>query len=179
MPISLLERRRIEAQFAKAIFDILTEETGRARAVELLSKAVIRLAIESGAAFAAQAGQPRDAEPPDLLAYADVLAVWLEDNALTIDLIAQAKNRLEFNVKRCRYAECTVNSESQTSAVFFLATGMALFARGLILLSNSPARKQSWKAPNSAIFATLCRSKAERPSPSQSYAFILIASVSR
>lgn len=105
MPISLLERRRIEAQFAKAIFDILTEETGRARAVEIFSKAVIRLAIESGAAFAAQAGQPRDAEPPDLLAYADVLAVWLEDNALTIDLITQAKNRLEFNVKRCRYAE--------------------------------------------------------------------------
>jgi L-2-amino-thiazoline-4-carboxylic acid hydrolase len=105
MPISLLERRRIEAQFAKAIFDVLIEETGRARAVEILSKAVIRLAIESGAAFAAQACQPGDAEPPDLLAYADVLAVWLEDNALTIDLIAQAKNRLEFNVKRCRYAE--------------------------------------------------------------------------
>jgi hypothetical protein len=48
MPNGLLERRRIEAQFAKAIFDVLIEETGRERAVEILSKAVIRLAIESG-----------------------------------------------------------------------------------------------------------------------------------
>ena len=54
MAQSLLERRRIEAQFAKAIFDVLAEETGRERAAEILAKAVIRLATEAGAAFAGQ-----------------------------------------------------------------------------------------------------------------------------
>jgi hypothetical protein len=77
MPNSLLERRRIEAQFAKAIFDVLIEETGRERAVEILSKAVIRLAIESGTAFADQTRQRQDkdmaGEPADLWAYSAVL----------------------------------------------------------------------------------------------------------
>jgi hypothetical protein len=109
MPNSLLERRRIEAQFAKAVFDVLTEETSRERAVEILSKAVIRRAIESGTAFAGQTRQRQDkdtaGEPADLLAYAEVLAVWLEDGALTIDLKTQESGRLEFDLKRCRYAE--------------------------------------------------------------------------
>ncbi|MGA9486370.1 MAG: L-2-amino-thiazoline-4-carboxylic acid hydrolase [Methylocella sp.] len=54
MTYSLLERRRIEAQFAKAIFDVLAEDTGRERAAGILAKAVIRLATEAGAAFAGQ-----------------------------------------------------------------------------------------------------------------------------
>jgi hypothetical protein len=108
MPNGLLERRR-EAQFAKAIFDVLIEETGRERAVEILSKAVIRLAIESSTAFAGQTRHRQDkdmaGEPADLLAYSEVLAVWLEDGALTIDLKTQESDRLEFDVTRCRYAE--------------------------------------------------------------------------
>jgi hypothetical protein len=44
-------------------------------------------------------------EPTDLLAYSEVLAVWLEDGALTIDLKTQESDRLEFDVTRCRYAE--------------------------------------------------------------------------
>ena len=74
---SLLERRRIEAQFAKAIFDVLAEETGRARAVELLSQSGDPSRHRSRARLSPpKQRQPRDAEPPDLLAYADVLAVW-------------------------------------------------------------------------------------------------------
>jgi L-2-amino-thiazoline-4-carboxylic acid hydrolase len=109
MADSLLERRRIEAQFAKAIFDVLAEETGRERAVEILSKAVIRLAIEAGESFAGQARERPDAaaseDPTDLLAYSEVLALWLQDGALTIDLKVKERHRLEFDVKRCRYAE--------------------------------------------------------------------------
>ena len=62
---SLLERRRIEAQFAKAIFDVLSEETGRERAVEILSQAVIRLATKSGAGFRrpGMSTSRREAEP--------------------------------------------------------------------------------------------------------------------
>jgi hypothetical protein len=109
MAQSLLERRRIEAQFAKAIFDVIAEENGRERAVEILSKAAIRLAIESGEAFAGHMRERRDTvaseDPPDLLAYSDVLALWLQDGALTIDLKVKERERLEFDVKRCRYAE--------------------------------------------------------------------------
>lgn len=116
MAESLLERRRIEAEFAKGIFEILAEETSKERAAEILSKAIIRLAIRAGETFAAQlkrepeaaksgtdpAGSPADL---DLLAYADILALWQQDGALAIDLKVKEKNRLEFDVTRCRYAE--------------------------------------------------------------------------
>ena len=105
----VLERRRIEAQFAKAIFDVLAEETGRERATEILAKAVIRLATEAGAAFAGQRREQPDKMAPDdpagLLAYAEILALWQQDGALTIDLKVRERDRLEFDVKRCRYAE--------------------------------------------------------------------------
>jgi len=65
MAQSLLERRRIEAQFAKAIFDVLAEETSRERAAGILAKAVIRLATEAGAAFAGQRREPPDKKAPD------------------------------------------------------------------------------------------------------------------
>lgn len=105
MTDSLLERRRIEAQFAKAIFGVLAGDVGRERAIEILSKAAIQLACEAGAAFA---GPSREEEPEDssgLLAFARVLAVWQQDEALTIDLKLKERDRLEFDVKRCRYAE--------------------------------------------------------------------------
>jgi len=108
MAQSLLERRRIEAQFAKAIFDVLAEESGRDRAVEILSKAVIRLAIAAGEAFAGQTRGQQDKvqeDPAGLLAYADILALWQQDGALTVDLKVKENDRLEFDVKRCRYAE--------------------------------------------------------------------------
>lgn len=101
MTFSLLARRRIEAQFAKGIFDVLAEEVGRARAVEILTKAVVRLAEAAGASFA----EGRSAGRRGLEAYAEILPVWQEGGALEVDLAVKEPNRLEFDVIRCRYAE--------------------------------------------------------------------------
>jgi hypothetical protein len=101
MTLSLLDRRRIEAQFAKGIFDILAEEVGRVRAVEILTKAVVRFAEAAGASFAESRSEGRK----DLAAYAEILPVWQEGGALEVDLAINEPNRLEFDVTRCRYAE--------------------------------------------------------------------------
>ena len=101
MTQTLLERRRIEAEFAKGIFDVLTDEVGRERAVAILGKAVIRLAETAGAAFAKQAQNGQ----ADLLAYAEILSLWQENGALAINLKTRDAGRLEFDVTRCRYAE--------------------------------------------------------------------------
>ncbi len=101
MTLSLLDRRRIEAEFAKGIFDVLAEEVGRARAVEILKKAVVRLAEAAGARFA----EGRSGGRTDLLAYAEILPVWQEGGALEVELSVAEPGRLEFDVTRCRYAE--------------------------------------------------------------------------
>lgn len=105
MTQTLLERRRIEAEFAKGIFAVLAEDVGRDRAVAILTKAVVRLAEVAGAAFAQQAQTGQHDLPADLLAYAKILSLWQENGALAIDLKTGDAARLEFDVTRCRYAE--------------------------------------------------------------------------
>jgi hypothetical protein len=101
MAESHLDRRRIEAEFAKGIFDTLATEIGRERAVEILTKAVIQMAEGAGKAFASGAEDRR----ADLLAFAEILPVWQKNEALSIDMKRRETESLDFNVTRCRYAE--------------------------------------------------------------------------
>lgn len=101
MTLSLLERRRIEAQFAKGIFDVMADEVGHARAVDILTKAIVRLAEAAGTSFA----EGRSGGRKDLRAYAEILPIWQEGGALEVDLTINEPDRLAFDVTRCRYAE--------------------------------------------------------------------------
>lgn len=97
---TILEQRRIEAAFAKKIHDALEAELGSEAARRILGKAVIDAARAAGADFAARAGGPSD-----LLAFAELLKLWQQDDALVIDWLRVEPERLDFNVTRCRYAE--------------------------------------------------------------------------
>jgi hypothetical protein len=101
LTLALLDRRRIEAQFAKGIFDVLVEDLGRERAIAVLTKAVVKLAEVAGANFA----EGRSGNRNDLSAYAEILPIWQEGGALEVDLTISEPDRLEFDVTRCRYAE--------------------------------------------------------------------------
>ncbi|GAB3120352.1 L-2-amino-thiazoline-4-carboxylic acid hydrolase [Novispirillum itersonii] len=97
---TILEQRRIEAAFAKKIYDVLEAELGTETARRLLGTAVIDAARAAGADFADRAGGPTD-----LLAFADLLSLWQKDDALVIDWLDVEPGVLNFNVTRCRYAE--------------------------------------------------------------------------
>lgn len=97
---TILEQRRIEAAFAKKIYDVLEAELGTETARRLLGTAVIDAARAAGADFADKAGGPTD-----LLAFADLLSLWQKDDALVIDWLDVEPGVLNFNVTRCRYAE--------------------------------------------------------------------------
>lgn len=97
---TILEQRRIEAAFAKKIYDVLEAELGTETARRLLGTAVIEAARAAGADFADRAGGPTD-----LLAFADLLSLWQKDDALVIDWLDVEPGVLNFNVTRCRYAE--------------------------------------------------------------------------
>lgn len=100
MSVSILEQRRIEAAFAKKLYDVLEDDLGRDEARRLLGKAVIAAARQAGADFAERAGGPTD-----LLAFANLMKLWQQDDALAIDWLHVAPDQLDFNVTRCRYAE--------------------------------------------------------------------------
>jgi len=99
MTLSILEQRRIEAAFAKGIFEEMTAALGDAQATEILSRAIIKLARAAGATIAA------DAPERSIAHFADAMERWKLDDALRIEVLRQDETHFDFNVTRCRYAE--------------------------------------------------------------------------
>lgn len=98
--LSMLDKRRIEAQMLKHVYDTLNESHGKETAARTIGEAVRRSSVEQAKSFAA-------AEPngTSLESFADLFALWTQDEALVIDVLARDAERFEFNVTRCRYAE--------------------------------------------------------------------------
>jgi enoyl-[acyl-carrier-protein] reductase (NADH) len=101
MTIGILQRRIIEAEFAKAILEEFGAELGEARAREILSRAVVKLAKQAAATFAADA----DPAKSPIENFAAIQHHWTKDDALSIEVIAKTDTTFDFNVTRCRYAE--------------------------------------------------------------------------
>jgi hypothetical protein len=99
--IGILERRRIEAEFAKAMLEEFGAEIGQARAEAILSRAVVKLAKQAAAEFAAQS----DPAKSPIENFAAIQHHWTRDDALSIEVLRQTETEFDFNVTRCRYAE--------------------------------------------------------------------------
>jgi hypothetical protein len=98
--LSMLERRRIEAEMLKRVYDVLSEEQGRETAERILGEVVARAAVAQGESFRASLGKT-----PDLQDFAAILPLWTMEDALSIELLEEGRDKLDFNVTRCRYAE--------------------------------------------------------------------------
>jgi len=97
--IGILQQRRIEAGFAKGIFEEMATEIGEARAAAIMERAIIKLAEQAGAAAAAET------PTPGIEHFAAILPRWTRDDALEIEVLEKTADTFNFNVKRCRYAE--------------------------------------------------------------------------
>ena len=98
--LGILARRRIEAAIIAPIYDEMRQAIGEEKARDILRRAIRRAAIEAGAEMASRA--PGEA---DLESFKAILPLWTKDDALTIEVLVDAPGVLDFNVKRCRYAE--------------------------------------------------------------------------
>jgi L-2-amino-thiazoline-4-carboxylic acid hydrolase len=98
--LGILALRRIEAAIIAPIYDEMRKEIGEAKARDVLRRAIRRAAIDAGAEMASRA-----AEGADLESFKAILPLWTKDDALTIEVIADKPGVLDFNVRRCRYAE--------------------------------------------------------------------------
>jgi hypothetical protein len=98
--ISMLEKRRIEAEMLKEVYDVLVARHGKDEAREIIRLAVANSAITQGKTFRA-----RYDHEPDLEDFASHLHLWEKDNALERDLLHKSPDRLEYNITRCEYAK--------------------------------------------------------------------------
>jgi hypothetical protein len=98
MPI--LTQRRIEAAFAKGVYEEMTAELGVETAKRILSRAVIRMARETAAEMAA--AMPGGGTLENFRA---IQPRWTAEDALRIEVVKRTGTAEHFNVTRCRYAE--------------------------------------------------------------------------
>ena len=99
--LPILTQRRIEAAFAKGVFEEMKAELGEATAKRILSSAVIKLAKQAAAEMARQA----PGGEPDLDSFRSILPRWTAEDALQIEVVKSTDREFDFNVTRCRYAE--------------------------------------------------------------------------
>ena len=98
--LSMLEKRRIEAEILKEVYETLKASHGEAVAQQTIAESVRRSAIEQAKAFAAAAPGG-----PSLKAFQDVMPLWTKGGALEIEVREQSDTSFRFDVVRCRYAE--------------------------------------------------------------------------
>jgi len=103
LAMDLLERRRIEAEFVKGLFESLSSTIGREQALAALTKAIEDMALKAGAAFAQDVA--KDHTALDLEGFAKVLPCWQANDALDVTLHETTAQALDFDVTRCAFAD--------------------------------------------------------------------------
>ena len=98
--LSMLEKRKIEAEILKEVYETLKASHGEAVAKATIAESVRRSAIEQARQFAAAAP-----DGPSLKAFQDVMPLWTKGGALEIEIQEKTDTSFVFNVVRCRYAE--------------------------------------------------------------------------
>ncbi len=96
--IGVLTRREAEARILAPLMNALADEFGRERVEKVVSETIVSLAREQGAALSAEFGN-------SLGSFLETLQFWMKDGAMEIEILDQSDTRLDFDVKRCKYAE--------------------------------------------------------------------------
>ena len=99
IPISHLQRRKIEGRVLIPFIEACREKFGEGPARELVVATIKRLAVQDGARW----GDTYGSDIAALRRVAD--QVWAGGGSLEIDMVGQGADHLDFNVTRCRYAE--------------------------------------------------------------------------
>src|SRR4051794_31750282 len=94
--LGILQQRRIEAAFAKGIFEEMAATLGAEQARAILSRAVVKLARQAGAAMAAESP-----DGPSIAHFDAIQALWTKDDALRVEKLRADETHYDFNITRC------------------------------------------------------------------------------
>lgn len=100
MSLPIIERRKIEAEILKQVYDTACETMSKEDAQTLIGESVRRASIHQAQTFAGQ-----EPEGTSLESFIRLFDLWTANDALEIEVLRADAERFDFNVKRCRYAE--------------------------------------------------------------------------
>jgi hypothetical protein len=96
--ITLLERRKIQAEVFIPMLQAFQRAMGKEEANEIALRVIVEFARKDGERWAQQLGD-------DLAGMEKLSGVWAAGGSLDIKPIAKSADRLDFNVTRCQFAE--------------------------------------------------------------------------
>ena len=99
--LPILTQRRIEAAFAKGVYDEMARELGAETAKRILANAVMKMARATAAEMAKEA----PAGKTSLDSFRALKPLWTAEDALRTETVKSTDTEYHFNVVRCRYAE--------------------------------------------------------------------------
>ena len=97
--IGVLKRREVEARILAPVVEAMAEAFGREEVMAVLKKTIVNIARQQGADMAQAMGNQ------DAKAFIDSLEAWTRGGALELEKLNETSEVVDFNVKRCRYAE--------------------------------------------------------------------------
>ena len=97
--LTLLEQRAIEAKIVGPLIRGFIDRFGEEESLEVVREVITELARSSGAQLSEQLADD------SLPAFAEALDRWKAGGALELEVLKSTPERLDFNVRRCRYAE--------------------------------------------------------------------------
>ncbi|HRO61558.1 MAG TPA: L-2-amino-thiazoline-4-carboxylic acid hydrolase [Burkholderiaceae bacterium] len=98
--LSMLARRRIEAEILGHVYEVLKASHGKELAMQVIGDATRRSSIEQAQRFAADTPQGTS-----LQSFVELSKLWETEDALKIEVRERTADRYAFDVVRCRYAE--------------------------------------------------------------------------
>ncbi len=98
--LPMLERRRIEAQILKHVYDTLNDSHGKDVAEKTVADAVKASSIEQAEGMAADVGGNTSMQT-----FVDRQSQWTAGGALEIKVHEQTDDTYKFDVVRCRYSD--------------------------------------------------------------------------
>jgi L-2-amino-thiazoline-4-carboxylic acid hydrolase len=101
LEVSVLLKRRLQAEVIGPIFAEMVAEIGEERAAAILDSAIRKAAISEGKAFAAKEPDGK----PTMAGFIKLYELWTRNGSLEVEVLAATDTKFDFNVTRCRYAE--------------------------------------------------------------------------
>lgn len=98
-PVSQISRRLIEAELYGELYETMSEQFDKDKAMQVIIENLQKSARKAGKAFAASV------DTPNLGHFATVVEIWKKGNAIEVEDISINGNELTVKVIRCRYQE--------------------------------------------------------------------------
>jgi hypothetical protein len=98
--LSMIEKRRIEAEILAHVYAVMKDEVGVEAAQRTIGEAVRRSSVEQAQRFAQEAQTGTSLET-----FVETTKLWETDDALQIAVKERSERVYAFDVVRCRYAE--------------------------------------------------------------------------